>query len=271
MSRKKSDSGFGRAKAAIFFAVFIILVVLFSLAFKMLKIVEKSRFDNYHRFTISVANNQKTEVISFLPSEKKIWVFRIDGDLQSNSKNDLNRFLEIPIDARVENSSLNLDNEVPILMSNILMDFRNFKTDLTIIDAFRLFLFSRAIPKDFISTKNIPTSLQSLEVDKAIFSLFTDSELTRDGKTIEITNATDVPNLGGRLARLITNMGGNVVLITTDNNIKNESAVFYTGKKSYTVDRFSKMLGFKDVESQNVGIADVKIVIGTDALLRLSF
>ena len=109
MRRKKEDSGFGRAKAAIFFAVFIILVVLFSLIFKVLKIVEQSRFDNYHRFTISVANNQKTAVISFLPSDKKIWVFKIDGDLE-NSQNALNRFLEVPIDARVGNSSLDLNN-----------------------------------------------------------------------------------------------------------------------------------------------------------------
>ncbi|MEK7451039.1 MAG: LytR C-terminal domain-containing protein [Patescibacteria group bacterium] len=271
MRRKKSDSGFGRAKAAIFFAVFIILVVLFSLIFKVLKIVEQSRFDNYHRFTISVANNQKTAVISFLPSEKKITVIKIIGALQSNSQNSLNRFLEVPMDARVEESVLNLDSDVPVLMSSVLTGFRNFKTNLTIIDAFRLFLFSRTVPKDFIGIKDLPVSLQTLEVDKTISSLFTDSELVRDAKTIEITNATDVPNLGGRLARLITNMGGNVVLITTDNVIGKESAIFYTGKKSYTVDRLFKILGFKDVESQNIGIADVKIVIGTDALPKLVF
>lgn len=271
MRRKKEDSGFGRAKVAIFFAVFIVLVALFSLIFKVLKIVEKSRFDNYHRFTISIANNQKTQVISFLPSEKKIWVLKIDGDLQSNSQNDLNKFLEVPMDARVEGSVLDLDSDVPVLMSSVLTGFRNFKTDLTIIDAFRLFLFSKTVPKDFIGTKDISTSLQSLEVDKTISSLFADAELARDGKTIEIVNAADVPNLGGRLARLITNMGGNVVLITTDNTIGKESAIFYTGKKSYTVDRLSKILGFKDVESQNIGIADIKIVIGTDALPKLIF
>ncbi|MDO8620767.1 MAG: LytR C-terminal domain-containing protein [Candidatus Levybacteria bacterium] len=271
MRRKKTDSGFGRAKVAIFFAVFVILVVLFSLIFKVLKIVEQSKFDNYHRFTISVANNRKTEVISFLPSDKKIWVIKIDGDLQSNSQNDLNRFLEITTDARVENSSLNLDNEVPVLMSSVLTGFGNFKTDLTIIDAFRLFLFSKTIPKDFIGTKNISTSLQSLEVDKTISSLFADAELVKDIKTIEITNAADVPNLGGRLARLITNMGGNVVLITTDNAVGKESSIFYTGKKTYTVDRLSRILGFKSVESQNLGIADIKIVIGTDSLPKLVF
>lgn len=271
MRRKKEDSGFGRAKVAIFFAVFIVLVVLFSLIFKVLKVVEQSRFDNYHRFTISIANNQKTQVISFLPSEKKIWVLKIDGDLQNNSQSDLNRFLEVPMDARVEGSVLNLDNEIPALMSGVLTGFRNLKTDLTIIDAFRLFLFSKTVPKDFIGTKDISTSLQSLEVDKTISSLFADAELARDGKTIEIVNAADVPNLGGRLARLITNMGGNVVLITTDNTIGKESAIFYTGKKSYTVDRLSKILGFKDVESQNIGIADIKIVIGTDALPKLIF
>lgn len=271
MRRKKRDSGFGRAKAAIFFVAFIILVVLFSLIFKVLKIVEKSRFDNYHRFTISVANNQKTQVISFLPSEKKIWVFKIDGDLGNNSQSALNRFLEVPIDARVEESVLNLDNEIPVLMSGVLTGFGNLKTDLTIIDAFRLFLFSRTVPKDFIGTKDISTSLQSLEVDKAISSLFADAELARDGKTIEIVNAADVPNLGGRLARLITNIGGNVVLITTDSAIGKESLIFYTGKKSYTVDRLSKILGFKSVESQNLGIADIKIVIGTDVLSKLPF
>ncbi len=271
MRRKKTDSGFGKAKAAIFFAVFIILVVLFSLIFKVIKIVERSRFDNYHRFTISVANKQKTEVVSFLPSEKKISVLKIIGALGSNSQSDLNKFLEIPLDARVENNNLNLDSEVPVLMSNVLTGFRNFKTDLTIIDAFRLFLFSRAVPKDFISTKNISVSSQSLEVDKIISSLFADLELAKDGKTIEITNATEIPNLGGRLARLITNMGGNVVLITTDNAVKKESAVFYTGKKSYTVDRLAEILGFKSLESQNLGIADVKIVIGTDDLPKLVF
>lgn len=271
MRRKKSDSGFGRAKVAIFFAVFIILIVLLSLIFKAFKIVEKSRFDNYHRFTISIANNQKMQVISFVPSDKKIWVFKIDGDLENNSQNALNRFLEIPIDARVEGGFLNLDSDVPILMSDVLTGFRNLKTDLTIIDAFRLFLFSRSIPKDFLGTKNIPASLQSLEVDKIISAIFADTELTRDGKTIEIANATQVPNLGGRLARLITNMGGNVILVTTDNAIHKKSSIFYTGKRNYTVDRLSKILDFESAESQNLGIADIKIVIGTDTLPKLSF
>ena len=66
------------------------------------------------------------------------------------------------------------------------------------------------------------------------------------------------------MARLITNISGNVVLVSTSQNMQGKSVILYKGKKSYTLERLSKLLGFDVMENKSQSLADIAIQIGKD-------
>jgi hypothetical protein len=142
---------------------------------------------------------------------------------------------------------------------------------LNFVDIFRLFLASRTIPSNSVLTSHISSSFPSVKVDKIVAELFSDDEIERENQTVEIINTTSVTGLGGRLARLITNMGGKVVQVSTENNLQKNSYVLYNGRKTYTVEKLNKVLGFKTTQIEKQSIADIRVVLGEDSKNPVSF
>jgi len=268
MKRKKLDVKRNNTKIAIAFFIFVISIVFTSLLFKAVLVARQSKFDGNHRFTISVSNNKNLEIISFSPDIHSISILKLDGDIK-NLK--LERFLEIHIDGYVEASFLDTNREVASLMSNILFSYKDIKTNLNFVDIFRLFLASRTIPSNSVLTSHISSSFPSVKVDKIVAELFSDDEIERENQTVEIINTTSVTGLGGRLARLITNMGGKVVQVSTENNLQKNSYVLYNGRKTYTVEKLNKVLGFKTTQIEKQSIADIRVVLGEDSKNPVSF
>jgi hypothetical protein len=88
---------------------------------------------------------------------------------------------------------------------------------------------------------------------------------------MQIINASDVSGVGGRLANLVVNLGGDPILVTTAGNAQNASKIIYYQTKSYTVKRLSSYLGFPAQESDKQGISDITIIIGEDKVNKLNF
>lgn len=258
--RKKSEKH--NIKIAILFVVFVCLVVLISFIFKLIHIVSQSKFDGSNRFTISVSNKKNLEVISFSPSKHSISVLKLEGEIK---KLNLRRFLAIPIDGFVEVPFLKTNGGVASLMFNTFFDYKDTKTNLTIVDIFRLFLISRTAPSNDVVTLRISTSSKSNKIDKIIGKMLSDERIEKEDQTIEIINATSVTGLGARLARLITNTGGKVVQLSTENSLQKTSMILYNGRKTYTVEKLNKVLGFKSTQMNKQSIGDITIVIGEDS------
>jgi len=268
MRQKKLDGGINSSKIAIKFFAFVIIVILVSLIFKGALIVSKSRFDSKTRFTISVSNGKDLDIISFSPKSQSISVLKIEGDIKSLN---INRFLEIPIDGEVK-SLLNIkDFKVSDLMFKFILNYRNLRTNLTILDILRLYLFSKTLPINYIYDKKISTLDNASTLDKIIPPLFSDEIIEKENVSIKIVNGTNVTGLGNRLSRVISNIGGNVVIIASSDSMENLSTISYFGKKTYTVEKISKILGFKLNKLDKKAIADIVIVIGKDSLPKLNF
>lgn len=268
MKRKKVNVKKNNTKIAVFFVIFVCLVILTSFILKATYVVQQSRFDGDSRFTISISNNKKLQILSFSPNTNSISIIKLAGEIENLN---IRQLLAIPIDGFVQADFLDINKGAAALMSSIFWDFGNVKTNLTIIDILRLTLFFSTVSSKNVITLDISTSLTTVDIDKIIGEFLSDEKIEKEDLSIEIINATSVTGLGARLARLITNTGGKVVQVSSENVSRQKSMILYNGDITYTVKKLSKVLGFKLVQMNRQSIGDITIIIGEDSKNPESF
>jgi len=260
---KKKELALSNAKIAIVFFVFLAVIVAISLIFKIILVVRAGQFNDFQRFTISVSDSGNTEIMSLFPSAKTIAILKIDKNIKFS---DAGKFLEIPIDGFAVSDSLGLNQKPARFFFNAILNYNNIHTNLTIVDILRLFLFARTVPEGEIIVKKISQDLSSIETDKIVGRLVSDELVGKDNQTIRIINGTDVAGLGNRLARLIANMGGNVIIVATSGSPQKKSKISYIDKETYTVKRLTKILKYETIRENNNAISDITITIGDDKI-----
>jgi len=257
---KKKEKAFSNTKIAIVFFAFLTFIVGISLIFKVIAIIRASQFDDSKRFTLSITNGKNIEIMSLSPSSKTIAIFKLNDNTKPA---EAGRLLGIPIDGFIAQDSLNLNQKVNPLFMNAIFNYNSLKTNLTIIDLLKLAIFTGIVPESSINIKKVKDT-SGLGLDKVVGRLVIDTSIEKDHQTIQIINAAGVSGLGNRLARLITNMGGDVIIVATENSLKKKSEISYIDKKTYTVERLHKVLGYETVKKTDDVISDITIVIGED-------
>lgn len=263
MKRKKRTPKPESIRLAFVFFVLVALFIAISLVFRVSVLVANSKFDSANRFNVKVQNSKDIMILSFSPRSQSISAL----DIQKASRElSINKFLAIPIDGYIT-TTLNIkESKVPNLMQNFILNYGGLKTDITIIDMLRLYLFVNTVPKHYILEETISTSFSSAQIDKIVGLLFKDELIEKENKVIQVVNTTDRVGLGGRLARIISNMGGNVVLVKSSDKTERKSTISYFGKKNYTVEKLEKILGYSTKPMATKTIADIVILIGTDSI-----
>lgn len=261
MRNKKAKFEKHNTKIAVFFVIFVILIILTSFVLKIVQIVEQSKFDGNSHFTVSVSNNKELKILSFSPKTQSMSILNLEGEVKNLN---INKFFAIHLDGFVEAEFLDINKDESDLMSAVLLSFGSAKTDLTIVDIFRLFLASKTIPAKNVATLDISTKLDGDRVDKIVVELLSDREIEKEDQAIEIINATSVTGLGSRLGRFVTNMGGKVVQVSTESVYQKKSTILYNGDKTYTVEKLHKVLGFELTQTDRESIGDITIIIGED-------
>ena len=114
-------------------------------------------------------------------------------------------------------------------------------------------------------------------LDELVKKYFADSRIKKEGIKIEILNATDYPGLANQLARLVTNMGGEVISVA--NSSINPPADGLTSsiqyqekelKKNYTLQKLERILGVKaEIGEMAESRADLVILVGEDYRERI--
>ena len=257
----KEKKTFSNTKIAVIFFIFLGFIVGISLIFKVILVVRQGQFDSSRRFTLAISNSKNLEVISLSPAKKSITVFKLDKNVPSVKAGQL---LAIPIDGTIAANSLDLNQKINSLFFKTVLNYKSLQTNLTIIDLLKLAFFTSSIPERDIAAENISYDLSSADVDKIIGRLAADELIEKDNQTIQIIDGTDIVGFGNRLARLVTNMGGDVIIVATSDSPKKKSTVSYMNKKNYTAERLSKVLGFEIAKSEESGVADITITIGED-------
>lgn len=251
------------------FIVIVILLITASVIFKFFLVVRESRFDATHRFIVAFLEKNGAEVVSFSPQTTSMSMLKIDSRLNAN---DLSTTLEVPIDGTISvgNTIVSSKNVSSILLKSALHAGYLLK-DMTFIDAFRLFVFSKEVNLSSIYERELSPGLSDAQKSTLLSLSFTDPTIYQENKSIQIINAANVYGLGSRLASFITNIGGNVILVSTSDQTSDRSRIIYSGDKSYTVQKLSNFLGFPLEKSSTLGFADVTIIIGTDKLNNINY
>ena len=235
-----------------------------SLSLKLLLLLGGSKFDGTNSFSLLVKEREQNQIINFSPKNSSISILTVSG---YNNQN-LGKVFEIPIDGSFDlQEKVNSKNLSAVLSKNIF----NFKTqkNLNFMDFLRLFLFTNTVKQNSINEEMITKDVSAQTLISLTSSLFVDQEILDEKQNIEIINATDIYGLGSRLASLVTNVGGNVILVTTG-DIENNSEIQYINE-TYTVKRLFQILNFKLVKTEKKSIPDVIIVIGKDSISSLKF
>lgn len=274
MGRKKEKKERkGNLRLAFFFSLFVTLLILLSLSFKAAAVVLQSKFDGEHRFTIVLNNADKEKgvnVVSFAPDAKTMSILVLRGDIDPK---DTAYYLGVPIDATIqtEKSYESINTDVSGTLQEFFFTFPLLQTGMNIVDMGRLWFFARSVPAHNIVVQeaSIYTDVDSekeLLIDKLSTQLFTDFVLSSERQSIHVVNASGVPGIGNKFARMISNSGGIVVSVTTGDEIVDTSTVSYVGESSYTVNRLKKLVKGRAEPMQKRGISDIILTIGKESV-----
>lgn len=280
MRRKKRIKPSNTVTLALFFVGFVGALLIVSIFMKLFLLAKESSFDGSHRFTIAVSssdlqssNNKTTEIISFSPSDQSIERLVINTPVPIIG---MERLLEIPIDGVVviNGNSISGKESIGEALKLIALSFKNVRSDLTVLDIMRLWWFGRTVSehsvKDETFSQDPNLSLES-QLDSYAQTLFADDTVASEKESISIVNGTDISGFGTRFSRLVTNMGGNVVSVSTSDSKVDHTTISYYGKKSYTLSRIEKVLGIKAVLSKSPELANIVIILGEDMSRTINF
>lgn len=192
----------------------------------------------------------------------------------------LTDFFGIPIDGFVETNQLrDLLQKNPISALGLLP---GLKTDLTLWELLRLKMSLVSVRFDKIRELNLESlnvgdkvslldNSQVFVADSAkldsVLSDLKDPNLVSEGKTIAIFNATDHPQLAQKATRLISNLGGHVIIVS---NAKGRlKTTLVTGEKSATLTRLQQIFDTNvniSPEDENLesSRAEINLFLGED-------
>lgn len=278
VSKRKNEVWKLHLKLFLFFIGGILLIAFLT---KLAQVIKSSIYDGQNRFTISLTSQEEANAVlifSIEPKSKSISLLSFSGDTNfgegQNFRKNVQEFVGASVDAWIKTNSkfdpakggtkfvkdnLSITNIVVLIRSG---EFRNIDTNLTILDFLRFWIDARSIGLDRVEIVALDQDVSRLE--SVASSLFYDSRVVRERKTIEIVNGTDVFGRGAKIARIITNMG-NPVLFVKSGDAKVEKSLVYAQEESYTAQKISRILGIpiSKFASSDTDI-DIRVIIGED-------
>lgn len=251
--------------AGLFVAIVFVLVII-SLLFKFILVLREGKFDGNHKIVIAFVGSNNTSFVGFSPENKSISILKF-----SNTK-DIQKHFDIPVDGKISNSSDDIStSQISSKLFKSALTFGKDLEDITFIDALRLFIFTKGVPFNAIYDRKITPDLTNQQISTLVYLTFSDPTIYQENQSIQIINSTSLYGLGNKLANFISNMGGNVVLVSTANTENKISTIEYYKTKSYTVNKINSYLNFSLIKSDKRGVADVIITIGKDKLDKINY
>ncbi len=269
---KKTESTDSRSlKTFYLYVAVVVTIIIISLIIKGILIIQHSKFNSAHDFVLAVTqNNNVKEIIAFHPQVPAVAVLTIE-DVKMPYPTLIREYGITP-DAYLQvGNAADVNPDVTAFMWSSVLHTENWQSDLTIIDKVRLTLFAKSVTTNNKTNEAILLAAQAPQMDTTITNALTDQDIADENITIQIINATDISGFGQRLSRTLTNMGANVVEVSTAQNVQNKTTVQYYGDSSYTVNKIQKLLDVKPMSITRQPIANIIITLGTDEQKTKSF
>lgn len=209
-------------------------------------------------------------------------------------KSSLANFFGLPIDGFIYFSAKYSQKEASSIIAEIRKNpfsaigiLPEFKTDLTPFELIRLKLGLSSVRFDKIKEINLEEmdlmleekladgteilTADEIKLDSALSEL-KDWTVSSEHKTIAVFNSTDRPLLAQKAARLITNIGGDVIIVANGKNKFGETKI--SGEESKTLHRLKQIFEASDTISPSdedlvSSRAQINIFLGEDSFDRL--
>jgi LytR cell envelope-related transcriptional attenuator len=242
----------------------VILIILVALVVKAVLIFEQSKFDGSHDFTLAVTEQNKVkEIIAFHPQVPGISTLVIEDTnipyvaLAKSYGITPNGYIQVQ-----NNSDVGEDSTA--FMWSTVIHSENWQSNLTVFDKIRLMLLSKSVTTNNKTTEEISLVNQTPQTDTVITSTLTDQEIADENISVQVINATNITGFGQRLGKVLTNLGANVIDVSTAQDMQKKTTIQYFGNDSYTVDRLEKLLGVTATKITTQPIANIVVTLGTD-------
>lgn len=264
MRRKATPKESKSLKTFYFYAISVFVVIAIALFIKLVFVVQSSKYDGKHHFTLIVTKNQQVkEILAFSPQVPSLSVLRVRDENIAHIS--LGKEYGIAYDAQLEvKDSVSLKQETTATLWEALRNYTTISTDATFIDFIRLGLLSREILSSNKVIRDISLKDDSVEKTTLIARALNDPTISSENISIQIINASNVSGAAERLGRVLTNMGANVVDVSTSHTPLEKSEIQYFGERSYTNEQIENYLDFPASEVKEQPIADIIILLGED-------
>jgi LytR cell envelope-related transcriptional attenuator len=248
------------------YIVIVIVVILVALVVKGFYVIQQSKFDPAHHFTLAITEkNNVKEIISFHPQIPAVSELVIQN--KNIIYNQLAKNYGIITDGYIQvDPTSNSSTDISSLLWYSIIHSANEQCNLTIFDKVRLLLLVKNITTNnkMVEDITLSQSFATPETNITLINALTDQEIATENVSIQIINATNVSGLGQRLGRVLTNLGANVIDISNAQKYQKKTTITYFGNESYTLDRIQKLLDAPINKTDKQPIADIIVTIGKD-------
>ncbi|HSW87992.1 MAG TPA: LytR C-terminal domain-containing protein [Candidatus Saccharimonadales bacterium] len=244
--------------ALFFILVFVAIVV--SIIVKVVLLITHSTFDNHHQFILEVKQpTNEEQIISFNPGSNEVAILHVKGiknpqDMQT---------LQIPIDAKFTLSDQMSVKGLPQMLFTMIFHCE-YPTcqNLNSVDALKLYMFAKHIRQNAIQTTDITLPPSQTDLKTTIPALFIDDTFYHEALSISVINASGEVGLGNEVSQLLTNIGGNILSVTSGDTQEATTMQSPFGQDTYSIQRLQKILHIQSQKMQKSGISDIIITIG---------
>jgi len=244
-------------RLGLYFGIVVFFIILVSITFKVFDSIKKSTFNGQDTYTVAVFTKNKVNLITVSPKEGSLKVLTVK-DLTNE---EVLRNLGVPYDNKAF-SLQEVEADPKSYFEKILFRQNGLETSLTTIDLVKLAFYSKKIGDDKVEKKTI--SARDGEIKNTVSGWFQDPGMVEERINIEIINTTQVGGLGNKFADLITNAGGNVVLVHSFQD-ENAKSVIYYKEDSYTVNKLSKLLRIPKEKKEDMNaVSEIIVQVGSD-------
>lgn len=250
-------------RTLVLFCVVVSLIIIGSLGYRVFHLIKNSKFDGGSGFIVSVTqeDRKKAVVYAFDPAAGTVSVVTL---LAAGQLPNIQQTFSFPLDGQLQKRSLTDGEAFPLELTAYSLYNPKNRTDISLVDVVRLWYLARAAGDKNTREAVVPVSQHNESFNEDTASLFIDSQLEKDKKSITVVNGTAIGGLGGRLEKMIGRIGGSVISVSTSHDPIQQSKIIYRGDESYTVRRLQKILPFPTEKREGASISDIIIEIGED-------
>lgn len=265
MKRKREEKEGSGLKMLIFYGILVFFLVAVSFAIRIFSLVKESKFDGTHRFTILIAEESRVfGLISFEPMTSSLSLLTFSSNSNLSFSNFNSRLGIVPDGYIKKKNNLVLKDSVPSIIQSFLFRPNSISTNINLYDLSRLYLYAKRVPESSMVIEEASVSSDLKEFNKTVVPLLVDNIISSENISIEVINAAGKSGLGGRLERVISNLGGNVISVKTAMTTESFSKIQYTGVETYTLRKLVRLLPMKRELLKKESIAKITIIIGED-------